>query len=366
MIVVRVGVTLLLSAAAAFAQDGKLAYEERCVLCHAGDGGGTDRAPSIQAFVEQHSAEQIAALVRNGVPAKGMPAFDLPKAELAALVAHVRTLKAPADYLGRGGNAPRPRHGTLRLVDGTEIEGLILNQSGFDGSIRAADGKLHLLRGEEGSYRRATLEPHVDWTSYHGSYTANRHSELDQINQGNVDQLQAAWFYPVKDLRMIEGTPLVIDGLMYVTAVNQAYALDAETGREIWRWIEPRTEGTLGDASIGINRGAAIHGDRLFTVKDRASLVALDRWTGEKLWEAEMADYRMHYGATAAPLVVEDLVISGISGGDLGDKRLFRRLPRRHGQASLALLDHSGAGRARLGDLGRRGRDGQGLWRDPG
>lgn len=319
MVLVRIGMILLLvSGLAAAADPGRLAYETRCVLCHAGDGGGTDRAPSIQAFVFQHPPEEIAAVIRDGVPSKGMPAFDLPEAELEPLVAYVRTLEPSQDYLGRGGNAPRPRHGRLRLFDGRELEGLILNESGFDASIRTADGKLRLLRGQPGDYREARLDPHVDWTSYHGSYTGNRHSELAQIDRGNVDQLRAAWFYPVKDVRMIEGTPIVVEGAMYVTSVNQVYALDAETGRELWRWVEPRTEGTLGDASIGINRGVALEGDRVFTVTDHAHLVALDRWTGEKLWDAEMADYRQHYGATAAPLVVGDLVIAGISGGDLG------------------------------------------------
>ncbi len=297
---------------------GKLAYEARCVLCHAGDGAGTDRAGSIQAFVEQHSPEQIAAVIRDGVPAKGMPAFEMPAAELDAVVAYVKTLEAPADYLGRGGNAPRPRYGSLRLADGSELEGLILNQSGFDAAMRTADGKLHLLRGEPSSYRRARLEPYVDWASYHGSYTANRHSQLDQIDRDNVRELRAAWFYPVTGARMIEGTPLVIAGVMYVTSTNQVYALDAETGREIWRWARPRTEGVMGDAGIGVNRGVAVRGDRLFTVTDHAHLVALDRWTGRELWDAEMADYRLHYGATAAPLVVGDLVIAGVSGGDLG------------------------------------------------
>ena len=300
------------------AEPGKLAYEARCVLCHAGDGGGTDRAPSIQSYVLEHSPEQIAAIIREGIPSRGMPAFDLPDAELEPLVAYVQTLEPPEDYLGRSGNAPRPRYGSLRLADGRELEGLILNESGFDASIRTAAGRLQRLRGQPGKYREAKLDAHVDWTTYHGDDSGNRHSELEQIHTGNVGELRAAWFYPVKDVRMIEGTPLVIEGLMYVTSVNQVYALDAETGREIWRWVEPRTEGVKGDASIGINRGAAVHGDRLFTVTDHAHLVALDRWTGDKLWDVEMADYRLHYGATAAPLVVGGLVIAGISGGDLG------------------------------------------------
>ncbi len=298
---------------------GKTSFETRCVLCHSGDGGGTDRAPSIQSFVATAPPERIADVIRNGIPAKGMPAFDMPEAELQALVAYARTLKVPEDYLGRCNNAPRPRYGRLRLFDGSELEGLILNESGFDASIRTEDGKIHLLRGlADGQYREAKLEPHADWASYHGSYTANRHSRLKQIDRRNVEKLRPAWFFPIADARMVEGTPVVIAGVMYVTSTNQVFALDAETGREIWRWAEPRTPGLMGDASIGVNRGVAVKDTRVFFVTDHAHVVALDRSTGEKLWDSEMADYREHYGATAAPLVVGDLVIAGVSGGDTG------------------------------------------------
>jgi alcohol dehydrogenase (cytochrome c) len=105
---------------------------------------------------------------------------------------------------------------------------------------------------------------------------------------------------------------------MYVTAPNQVFALDAETGREIWSYSQPRTEGLMGDAGIGLNRGVAVRGDMLYTVTDHAHVIALNRFTGELLWDREMADHRMHYGAIAPPLVVGDLVIVGMSGGDTG------------------------------------------------
>jgi len=103
-----------------------------------------------------------------------------------------------------------------------------------------------------------------------------------------------------------------------VTTANQAYALDATTGREIWHYVRPLTRGMVGDAAGGINRGVALLGDRLFMVTDNAHLIALHRVTGGLIWDVEMADYRQHYGATSAPLVVKDLVISGTSGGDEG------------------------------------------------
>src|SRR5207248_1835889 len=111
---------------------------------------------------------------------------------------------------------------------------------------------------------------------------------------------------------------VVAAGVMYVTSVNEAFALDAQSGREIWHYSRPRTPGLAGDAASGINRGVALLGDGVFMVTDNAHVIALHRATGELLWDVEMADARQNYGATSAPLVVNDLVISGVSGGDEG------------------------------------------------
>ena len=105
---------------------------------------------------------------------------------------------------------------------------------------------------------------------------------------------------------------------MYVTAVNEAYALDARSGREIWHYSRPRSQGLVGDAAGGINRGVAVLGDRVFMVSDNAHLFALHRFTGQLIWDVEMADSRQNYGSTSAPLVVNDLVVAGVSGGDEG------------------------------------------------
>eukprot|EP00456_Euglypha_rotunda_P078007 TRINITY_DN7430_c0_g1_i6.p1 TRINITY_DN7430_c0_g1~~TRINITY_DN7430_c0_g1_i6.p1 ORF type:complete len:227 (-),score=30.40 TRINITY_DN7430_c0_g1_i6:11-691(-) len=105
---------------------------------------------------------------------------------------------------------------------------------------------------------------------------------------------------------------------MYVTSVNEAFALDARSGRTIWHYKRPRTKEMAGDAASGINRGVAVLGDRVFMATDHAHLIALHRATGQLIWDVEMADYRENYGGTGAPLVVNDLVIAGISGGDEG------------------------------------------------
>src|SRR5205085_2225610 len=157
------------------------------------------------------------------------------------------------------------------------------------------------------------------WPTYHGNPSGNRYSPLNQINTGNVEHLAPKWMFTLPGAaRPLQVTPLVVDGVMYVTSVNEAYALDARSGREIWHYSRPRTPGLAGDAASGINRGVALLGDRVFMVTDHAHLIALHRLTGHLLWETEMADYREHYGATSAPLVVDDLVLSGTSGGDEG------------------------------------------------
>ena len=96
----------------------------------------------------------------------------------------------------------------------------------------------------------------------------------------------------------------MVDGVMYLTAANECHALDAGTGRRLWVYQRPRSKGLAGDAASGINRGVAVGGDRVFMVTDNAHLIALDRRTGALLWETEMADSRLNYGATLAPLAV--------------------------------------------------------------
>ena len=173
-----------------------------------------------------------------------------------------------------------------------------------------------------------------DWLTYNGKLGGNRYSELTQINTSNVNKLGLKWSfsiplwaqllpdtpYFVENMKYfgLEVTPLVADGVMYVTGPHQAVALDALTGRQIWRYSRPRTPGLVGDASLGTNRGAAILGDKIFMTTDNAHLIALNRTTGALVWEAVMPEEAQRYGSTVAPLVVKDLVIAGVSGGDWG------------------------------------------------
>ncbi|MCA2968640.1 MAG: PQQ-binding-like beta-propeller repeat protein [Acidobacteriaceae bacterium] len=157
------------------------------------------------------------------------------------------------------------------------------------------------------------------WPGYHGLPSGNRHSSLTEIHPGNAAKLQSAWTYSLPHLGL-QTTPLVADGIMYVTAPNQVCALDARTGREIWCYLRSRTQATTisGDAAKGAQRGVALLGDRVFFLTDDAHMIALHRLTGALLWQVYMPTPGSPgaYGATAAPLVVGDLVIGGVGGGD--------------------------------------------------
>ncbi len=271
-----------------------------------------------------------------------------------------RTIRELEQALLRPGMPPVPGYQpvSVRLRNGTSLSGVARNRSNFDLQLQDRQGRLHLLtRAEiaevtEGTrsqmpplnasadekqnllaYLSSLVEsreangPPItgvsefgpgDWPTYHGRVSGNRHSQLDQINTGNVGRLAPKWIFSIPNSRRLEVTPVVVDGVMYVTAANEAYALDARTGRRIWHYQRPLTKGVIGDAAGAINRGVAVLGDRLFMVTDNAHLLALSRATGGLIWDVEMADYRQHYGATSAPLVVKDLVLSGTSGGDEG------------------------------------------------
>jgi alcohol dehydrogenase (cytochrome c) len=158
----------------------------------------------------------------------------------------------------------------------------------------------------------------ANWLSYNGDYTGRRYSSLDQINAGNVARLQAKWVFHAANSDSLEVTPVVADGMMFVTSANDAYALDAQTGRIVWHYSRPVTEGLIDDASQHHNRGVGIWHSRVFMETDNAHLLCLDARSGHLLWDVAYTDGNKNYGATSAPLVVKDKVLVGTSGGDDG------------------------------------------------
>ena len=158
----------------------------------------------------------------------------------------------------------------------------------------------------------------ANWTSYNGDYSGRRYSSLAAMNSGNVAGLRAEWVFHARDSKRLEVTPLVVNGMMFVTASNDASALDARTGRVVWHHSWPISEGLIDDAAGHINRGMGLWHNRVYMETDNAHLLCLDARSGNLIWEVAYADWNRNYGATSAPLVVKDKILVGTSGGDDG------------------------------------------------
>jgi alcohol dehydrogenase (cytochrome c) len=160
--------------------------------------------------------------------------------------------------------------------------------------------------------------PAANWISYNGDYSGRRYSSLAQIDTGNVSHLRAEWVFHPHGADRLEVTPVVVNGMMFVTAANDVYAIDARTGRVVWHHAHPISEGLIDDASRHINRGVAVFGNRVYMETDNAHLLCLDARSGNLIWDVAYADWNKNYGATSAPLIVKDKVLVGTSGGDDG------------------------------------------------
>lgn len=175
----------------------------------------------------------------------------------------------------------------------------------------------------------AAQENNGNWLMYDRTYNAQRYSGLAQINKQNVARLQPLWTFQTGVLDGFECTPLVIDGVMYVTTPwNHAYAIDCKTGSQLWHYQKSLPE-NLALCCDAVNRGFAVYGDRLYMTTLDAHLVCLNKNNGEELWDEaitahgengaeEKEIYKMAYSATVAPLVVKGKVIIGISGAEYG------------------------------------------------
>ena len=164
---------------------------------------------------------------------------------------------------------------------------------------------------------KASEEPE-NWLMYSGQYNSQRYSRLTEIDKSNVNQLEVKWVKQLETLADVETTPLVVDGVMYLTqSPSNVIALDASTGSQFWTYEHTLPE-KLSLCCGRQNRGVAILGETLFLGTLDAKLIALDAKTGAVQWEAQSADPATGYSKTAAPLVIGDKVISGIAGGEYG------------------------------------------------
>jgi PQQ-dependent dehydrogenase (methanol/ethanol family) len=335
-------------------------HEGNCFSCHAIQGRGGVIGPDLTNVGHVRTA----ALLQQALLDPG----SLPQAAEAP-----RSRQDEDDGSGwhRGPVTVSYAAAMVKLLDGRTLRGVLKSETAFDVQLMGLDGHLYLLSRDqvvEITRESQSLMPKVqvtpeqmqnlvaylsqlkgdanssvplppldlgpgvafadiihpkegEWPTYNGNISGNRFSPLDEINTSNISQLAPRWMFTLPGTRRaLEDTPQVIDGVMYVTGSNECFALDARTGKQLWHYSRPRTKDLVptGDAISGINRGVAILGDRVFMITDNARLIALQRYTGKLVWDVEMADYKLNYGATQAPLIVGDLVISGISGGDEG------------------------------------------------
>jgi alcohol dehydrogenase (cytochrome c) len=163
----------------------------------------------------------------------------------------------------------------------------------------------------------ASDEPQ-NWLTYSGGYSSQRYSLLKQVTPVNVKSLEQKWVFQADSLEKFETTPLVVDGIMYLTqAPSDVVALDAKTGRIFW--IYRYLVSTDARACCGsVNHGLAILGDTLYLATLDAHLVAIDAKGGRPLWNTKVGSASAGYAMTLAPLVVKDKVIVGVAGGEFG------------------------------------------------
>ena len=170
------------------------------------------------------------------------------------------------------------------------------------------------------------------WLTYSGEYNGQRHSPLVQITPGNVDQLTTQWMFQTGTLGNFQTTPIVLDGVLYVTGFNNyAWAIDARSGRQIWRYRR-NLPTDLRTCCGAVNRGFGVLGDRLFMTTIDAHLLALDMKTGAVVYDVELEDYKLGYSATVAPLIVKDKVIIGIAGAEFGIRGYIEAFDARTGK----------------------------------
>jgi alcohol dehydrogenase (cytochrome c) len=313
---------------------GRRQFESRCVACHGGDANGGEHGPAITSLIWSYDDAGLAKFIRAGRPDAGMPAFHFTDLEMRDLVRFLRTVERPP--------SEATVRGRVEKSNGEMLEGLVMNQTPDDMQMLTDDHHMHLLRKSGDRYREVTSQ--ADWPGYNGEPGGSRYSKLSQINASNISRLAPRWIFPVPNTGNLQVTPVVVEGVMYVTIANECWALDAGDGRAIWHYQRKRTQGLVGNAAGGINRGVAAAGDRIFMVTDNAHLIALQRGTGELLWETEMADWHQNYNATSAPLVAGNLVISGTAGGDEGVRGFVAAFDQTTGKEAWRFWTVPGAG----------------------
>ena len=268
----------------AYATRGEQKYRQTCAVCHGSSAqGGT--GPNLIAYVGRATHWGFFHTVKRGRTGTSMAAQPVADQEIWEIHSYVRQL---ARAWSRDASAHVPAN--MPVVD-------------------VPYGRL------------AKAEEHPEeWLMFNGDLKAHRHSALAQINRGNVKNLRVAWATQLRPAeKPLAATPLVVGNTMFVTeAPDGVVALDARNGRVLWRFRRPVDPSVLPVCCGAYNRGVAVLGKRVYVATLDAHLVALDAATGQKIWEIEVADEKLGYSMTTAPLVLKDKIVVGVAGGELG------------------------------------------------
>ncbi|HXI29823.1 MAG TPA: PQQ-dependent dehydrogenase, methanol/ethanol family, partial [Vicinamibacterales bacterium] len=319
-------------------ENGRSVFTQRCTSCHRVGGVGGRIGPDLSRVGLSRSRAAMTREIRN--PSEWMaPGFEtvtlvtkdgqkisgVKKGEDAFSIQIMDTRERIQGYLKANLQSVTLEKTSLMPVYGPSQLG--------DGDLSDLLGYLTTLRGAPPSAATARPAPAAAvtpqdiqdglkdpsrWLTYSGDYSGHRHSPLTQLTPDNVDRLTAQWTFQTGTVGSFQTTPIVVDGVLYVTGFNNnAWAIDARTGRQIWRYRRELPE-DLKLCCGAINRGFGVLGDRLYMGTLDAHLVSLDMKTGGVLFDVPVIDHSAGYSVTVAPLVVKDKVIVGVAGAEYG------------------------------------------------
>ena len=308
-----------------------------CTRCHMVGGRGGRLGPDLSRIGAARSASVLSASIRmpsahlaNGhetvrvVTQSGSTATGIVRNEdtftlqlMDATEALRFFLKEDLKEITYPKNSLMPDYPESRL-DAAKLQDVVAYLAGLRG---AAGGAVTPAAGPgqvpPARLLAAAREPE-NWLTYSGGYAGHRFSGLKQVDTRNARDLAIRWVFQSGVSGNFETTPLVVDGVMYVTGPeNHVWALEARTGRSIWHYrraLPDKVRACCGH----VNRGVAALGDRVFLATLDAHVVALDGKTGSVVWDVEAADYKAGNSFTLAPLAVKDKVIVGVAGGEIG------------------------------------------------
>ena len=267
-------------------QAGEQLFTQNCVPCHGDQALGGPGGPSLhnRLFRRGGSDWALYQTITLGIPGTAMAGRQMPRDDVWRLVSYLKKIIATPGGGGASTAAARPANSIV--------------------PVTAADLKDAAAHPEE-------------WLTYSGTYDSHRHSRLDKINRQNVSQLRVEWARQLTtEVERVETTPIVRGSMMFVTEPpNRVLALDAGSGQVLWEYTHELPK-KLPLCCGPVNRGVAVAGDRIIFGTLDAHLIALDANTGKLDWDIQVEDVTKGYSITGAPLVIDDMVITGVGGGE--------------------------------------------------